>query len=80
MLVLSRKPGESLLIGDNIYVKIVSVDGERVKVAIDAPKNVNIMRNELTEAMLMNQKAVKKVPEDRISQLKAIIAKKIHSE
>lgn len=80
MLVLSRKPGESLLIGDNIYVKIVSVDGDKVRVAIDAPKNVNIMRNELTEAEKINNQAVKKVSNESLSKLRNVLKKKKHSE
>jgi len=47
MLVLSRKPGESIRINDNITINIVSVGPGRVKIAIDAPKDVTILREEL---------------------------------
>lgn len=47
MLVLSRKQGESIRINDNITIKIVSVGPGRVKIAIDAPSNVTILREEL---------------------------------
>lgn len=47
MLVLSRKQGESIRINDNITVKIVNVGQGRVRIAIDAPSNVTILRQEL---------------------------------
>lgn len=47
MLVISRKKGESLLIGDNIEITVVKLDDGTVKLAIDAPKDVTILRKEL---------------------------------
>ena len=47
MLVLSRKSGEQILIGDNVIVAIISSDNGKVKVGIDAPSNVRIFRKEL---------------------------------
>jgi carbon storage regulator CsrA len=47
MLVLSRKPGEALVIGADIKVTVVEIKGNRVKVAIDAPDSTNIVRGEL---------------------------------
>jgi carbon storage regulator CsrA len=49
MLVLSRKLDESIVIGDNISVKIISVEKGMVKIGIDAPSDVSIMRSELLE-------------------------------
>lgn len=46
-LVLGRRPGEGVLIGDDILVRIVSVQGRHVKVSIAAPDNVKILREEL---------------------------------
>lgn len=47
MLVLSRKAGESVVIGDNIVVNVSRISRNRVTVAIDAPKDVPIKRGEL---------------------------------
>ena len=47
MLVLTRKSGEQILIGDNVIVTIISSDNGKVKVGIDAPSNVRILRKEL---------------------------------
>ncbi|MFK5938776.1 MAG: carbon storage regulator CsrA [Sulfurimonas sp.] len=47
MLVLARKLDEAITIGDNIVVKVISVDKGVVKLGIDAPSDVSIVRNEL---------------------------------
>ncbi|ADH98551.1 carbon storage regulator CsrA [Salisediminibacterium selenitireducens] len=47
MLVLSRKVNESIKIGDDIELTVVSIDGEQVKIGINAPKNVDIHRKEV---------------------------------
>jgi len=49
MLVLSRKLDESIVIGDDIRVKIISVEKGMVKIGIDAPNDISIMRSELLE-------------------------------
>ena len=49
MLVLKRKQGQSIIIGGNIVVKIIEVEGKSVKVGIEAPKHINIVREELLE-------------------------------
>jgi carbon storage regulator len=49
MLVLSRKPGEKVIIGDNIVLTVVSVGGNRVRLGIDAPEDTCILRAELAE-------------------------------
>lgn len=47
MLVLSRKPGEKVVIGGNITITVVDVNGGRVKIGIEAPAEVAILRGEL---------------------------------
>ncbi|WP_064093081.1 carbon storage regulator CsrA [Rossellomorea aquimaris] len=47
MLVLTRKTGETIQIGENIELTVVSVNGEQVKLGINAPKNVEIHRKEI---------------------------------
>lgn len=55
MLVISRKPGESMLIGDNIKVTILNVGTDKVTLGIEAPKEVNIIRDELAETIAANR-------------------------
>ncbi|PCJ88393.1 MAG: carbon storage regulator [Thiotrichaceae bacterium] len=50
MLVLTRKPNESLTIGDNIEITVLSVKGNQVQIGINAPKDVCILRDELIDA------------------------------
>ena len=55
MLILQRKAGESLLIGDEVEISVLSVEAGRVRLAIEAPKNISILRSELLDAKLANQ-------------------------
>ncbi|MGI6657732.1 MAG: carbon storage regulator CsrA [Desulfobulbus sp.] len=47
MLVLTRKPGEGLVIGDNIIVKIIEIKGGGIRIGIDAPRDTKIYREEV---------------------------------
>lgn len=47
MLILSRKPGTSVIIGDDITVTILNVEGKQVKVGVDAPSNIPVHREEI---------------------------------
>jgi carbon storage regulator len=59
MLVISRKKGESLLIGDDIEITIIKADDNSVKLSISAPKSVTILRKELyKEVQEENKNAV----------------------
>lgn len=51
MLVLSRKLGEKIIIGDNIEITISEIKGDQVKIAINAPKNIKIHRHEVFTAI-----------------------------
>lgn len=59
MLILQRKEGESLFIGDEIRVTVVSVDSGRVRLAIEAPRSLPILRSELRTAVDTNQEAAR---------------------
>ncbi len=56
MLILSRKEDESVIIGDNIKIKVVSVDKGSVKIGFEAPDNMLILREELRDAVLVENK------------------------
>jgi len=51
MLVLSRQKDESIVIGDDIVIKIVDVKGGKVKLGVDAPKSVTVHRQEIYETI-----------------------------
>lgn len=67
MLVLSRKGNESIMIGDNIEVRVIEIVGRSVKIGIDAPKDVIVHRKEVYEAI--RNENLDAVPKDNIISL-----------
>lgn len=57
MLILRRRPGEAVWIGDDVKVTILTADDGGVRLAVDAPKEIAILREELKNAMQANQDA-----------------------
>jgi carbon storage regulator len=51
VLVLSRKCEQSLLVGDDITITVLAIDGERVKLGIEAPRSIPVVRSEVFELM-----------------------------
>lgn len=62
MLVLSRKKGEQLAIGPDIIIEILGVEGDRVRVGINAPKDVRIFRKELLDETISINKQAMETP------------------
>jgi carbon storage regulator len=58
MLVLGRKTDESLLVGSDIVITILGIEGDRVKVGINAPKHVTILRSEVRDRQLRAAESV----------------------
>ena len=54
MLVLSRKTNESIVIDGNVTVSVLRVDNDNVRIGIEAPKEVNVMRYEIYEEIRKN--------------------------
>jgi carbon storage regulator len=63
MLVLTRKPGQSIMIGDGVEVQVLSVAGEKVRLGITAPRDVSIFRNEVYDR-IESENAVRDREED----------------
>ena len=57
MLVLSRKKDEKIIIGDNITVMVIEIRGDKVRLGIDAPKEVSVHRQEVYEAIQRESQA-----------------------
>ena len=67
MLILSRKEGESIVISDNIRVKVVSAEKGVVKLGIEAPSDISILRSELIKAVEeANRKASEQTADDTL--------------
>ena len=60
VLVLSRKKNQQLLIDENIVITIVEINRDRVKIGIDAPKNIHVYRKEIAEKWKTLQKQKEK--------------------
>lgn len=56
MLVLTRKIGERIVIGDDVVVTIVNVQGDNIRLAIDAPKTIKIYRGEIYDSIVRENK------------------------
>ncbi|WP_394234931.1 carbon storage regulator CsrA [Niallia oryzisoli] len=70
MLVLSRKKGQTIRIGDDIEITIVATANDQVKIGIQAPKNVEILRQELFEEIQAENKAATISVDNLLSNIK----------
>ena len=70
MLVITRSQGQSVLIGDDIEVIISEVGTEKVKISINAPRDIKIVRKELLEVGLENESASKVVSNALLDDLR----------
>lgn len=88
MLILTRKAGQGFLIGDDIEITITEVSADKVRVGINAPKNIKVLRGELSQTLEENAAAagvatrqslqalaqkLKKAPEASLADEKAIV-------
>jgi carbon storage regulator len=51
MLIITRRPGEKVMIGDDVVVEVIEVSGSSVRIGIDAPKSVRVYREEIYSAV-----------------------------
>ncbi|MCI9976941.1 carbon storage regulator CsrA [Clostridioides difficile] len=70
MLVISRKKGEAILIGEDIEVKVVGIDGNNIKLAISAPNDIGILRKEIYEKIKNENINATKINIEVLSKLK----------
>ena len=63
MLILSRKPGDAIVIGDGIRVVVLESDRRTVRIGIEAPPDVTIMREEVLEAIATENRRANASPE-----------------
>jgi carbon storage regulator len=57
MLILSRKINEKIMIGEDISISIIEIQGDHIRIGVDAPKNIKIFRQEVFDAIKMENKA-----------------------
>ncbi|MFA9423332.1 MAG: carbon storage regulator [Sedimentibacter sp.] len=75
MLVIKRKQSESILIGDDIEIIISEISQDKVKIAINAPKEIKIIRKELAETCEFNISASEKTNKSSVENIKFSIGK-----
>ena len=51
MLILTRLPGQTLLIGDDVVIEVLGVEGQQVRLGLTAPSDITILRQELAERL-----------------------------
>jgi carbon storage regulator len=73
MLVISRKPGETLVISENIRITVLSSGNDKVTIGIDAPRDVKIVRQELVETIEANRASAEKIDSDNIKNIANLI-------
>ncbi|MEG1630637.1 MAG: carbon storage regulator CsrA [Hydrogenoanaerobacterium sp.] len=69
MLVLSRKAGESVYIGDDIKITVVEFVGDKIKIGIEAPKSMTVLREELYQTLSTNKQATENVNSQLLREL-----------
>lgn len=57
MLLLTRRLGEKIRIGDHICVRVISISGNQIRLGIDAPKEVSVHREEIYQRIVARQEA-----------------------
>ncbi len=70
MLIITRKKGESLMIGDDIEITISKIEDGSVKIGIQAPKEVSILRKELLEEIKNENKSAASMDLDLLKNIK----------
>jgi carbon storage regulator len=76
LLILTRKVGESIAIGDDIQVSVVEIKGTQVKLGIRAPKDVTVHREEIYLKIQEENKRASQVSTDTLGSVEDLILKK----
>ena len=72
MLILNRKAGESIIIGEEIEITILEIEEGRIKIGIDAPRDINILRKEIYIDITEENKKSLEMDENILDILKKI--------
>lgn len=77
MLILTRRVGESLNIGDDIKITLLGIKGNQVRIGIDAPRDVEVHREEIYDKIKREtRKANRKMPEELVEQASRLLIQK----
>ncbi|WP_069998876.1 carbon storage regulator CsrA [Cellulosilyticum sp. I15G10I2] len=70
MLTLTRKKDEAIIVDGNIEIKILDIQGDKVKIGIAAPKEVTIYREEIYQKIQVSNRAATKMEQETLSKFK----------
>lgn len=76
MLVLTRKLNEAIMIGDDIEITILAVEGEQIKLGINAPKNVDIHRKEIYQSIQQENSEASEIKTNLLENINEYFKKK----
>ena len=76
MLILTRRLGEGIRIGENITVRVVDVKGKHIKIGIDAPNKLSIYREEIYEKIQAENRLSSSLSMDEFGKLKEVFKSK----
>lgn len=76
MLILSRKENQSIMIGEDVEITVVSIKGDHIKLGIQAPKNVKVYRKELYDEIQAANIQASKVTPDTLKDLGKLLKDK----
>jgi carbon storage regulator len=76
MLVLSRRVGESIVIGEDITVTVLEVRGDVVRVGVDAPRSVSVHREEIIRELAETNRAAASPSDDAIASLSKAVSRR----
>ncbi len=80
MLVLTRKPGEKIKIGDDIVISVLDVGKGNVRIGIDAPRNITVMRDELFQRILQENVESSKRTSGDVLEASKLLRQKLSQE
>jgi len=73
MLALTRRKGESIMIGEGIEVVVIGVQGDQVKLGVIAPRSVAVHRKEIYEQIIKENRQAAEINEDEIDGIKNLL-------
>ncbi len=73
MLILARKPGQSIMIGDNIRITLLEIQGEQIRLGIDAPKEITVHRLEVYEEIARENKTATRTSPSKLDDIREMI-------
>ncbi len=73
MLVLTRKIGESLVVGDDVVIRVLDIKADVVRIGVEAPRHVKVHRQEVYEAVRAANQAAAASSDEALSALQAVV-------